>query len=63
MAINTAFEPDNIAESPSSAAQTPKNASNDAVNGPNENTSFNLNLDTYFSEEKVQIPDQVSLTI
>ncbi|XP_055326953.1 protein Malvolio-like isoform X3 [Sitodiplosis mosellana] len=60
MAVNTAFEPDYIDETTTSAAQTPKNASNNAVNGrpPNESTSFNLNLDTYFSDEKIRIPDQ-----
>lgn len=64
MAVNTAFEPDNINETPSSATQTPKNASNDAVNGqtPNESTAFNIHLDTYFSDEKIHIPDKVSGT-
>lgn len=64
MAVNTAFEPDNMDETPSSAAHTPKNASNNAVNGrtatATESTSFNLNLDTYFSDEKIRIPDRVS---
>lgn len=64
MAINSAFEPDNADGTPSSAAHTPKNASNDAVNErtPNEGTSFNLNLDTYFSDEKIRIPDKVRCT-
>lgn len=62
MAINSGYEPDNNDETPSST-QTPKNASTDSVNRqtPNESTSFNLNLETYFSDEKIQIPDKVNI--
>lgn len=60
MAINAAFEPDNGEETSASSIPTSKNTSNDVHNKrtPNENTA--LNLDTYFADEKIIIPDRVS---
>lgn len=63
MAINTAFEPDNNDEIPASTIPTQKTESTN-TNGhtPNENTSFNVHLDTYFSDERIRIPDQVNIS-
>lgn len=58
MAINSGFEPDN-----GDATQPTENKNTSNQQQPNENTSFGLNLDTYFSDEKIPIPDRVSNSI
>lgn len=62
MAANNAFEPDSIDET---ATVPVKRASNNTPPNqlpPNETTSLNVQVDTYFSDEKVQIPDNVMFT-
>lgn len=59
MAANAAFEPD---DSNQTQSTNDKNASN-SHKSPNENTVINGHLDTYFSDEKIRIPDKVSSSI
>lgn len=59
MAVNSAFEPD---DSNPTQLTNDKNASN-SQQSPNEHTVINGNLDTYFSNEKIQIPDKVSSSL
>lgn len=59
MAVNNAFVPDNNDVRPTASAPR-KNETNNG-DAPNENTTFNLHLDTYFSDEKIHIPEQVSV--
>lgn len=58
MSSNSAYEPDKNDDRPSA----PQNATANTQNGrtPNENTSLNLHLDTYFSEARIPIPEKVS---
>lgn len=58
MAINSGFEGENGDVTQSTQSTDNKNTTNRPA--PNENTSFNVALDTYFSDEKIRIPDQVS---
>lgn len=63
MASNNAFETESIDETTTAErVLAPKPTSNETENNasPNETTSFNVNLDTYFSDEKIPIPDRVS---
>lgn len=63
MAANIAYETESVDDvSVTGRALAPKQASNETENhvSPNETTSFNLHLDTYFSDEKIPIPDKVS---
>lgn len=53
MATNEGFEPD--AANQSRGAKANRNG----PSAPNESTSFSTNLDTYFSDEKIPIPDRV----
>jgi len=59
MPVNNAYQSDNNDDRPSEAISAQRNTTTNAQNGrtPNENTSLNMHLDTYFSEAKVQIPD------
>ena len=61
MAANNAYETESV-DDVSGKVLTPKRTSNETENhaSPNETTSFNVQLDTYFSDEKVPIPDRVS---
>lgn len=60
MASNNAYETESVDDvSGSGRVLAPKRTTNEVVT-PNETTSFNVHLDTYFSDEKVPIPDQVS---
>lgn len=61
MAINSGFEPD-ANDADENRTQAPKTATS-TNNNANENTAFNVNLDTYFSEEKIRIPDRVIVSI
>lgn len=56
MAVNSAFEPD---DSNPTQSKNDKNASI-SQQSTNEHTVINGNLDTYFSDEKIRIPDKVS---
>lgn len=60
MAVNNAFESDS-SEVRRTQAAPGKNETDDRQ-APNEHTSINAEIDTYFSEEKVHIPEQVSST-
>lgn len=62
MAINNAFEPDNNDERSTGTVDAKAEPIEQSGNRrtPNENTSFNVHLDTYFSDEKILIPEQVS---
>lgn len=64
MAINRTFESDNNDESLASS-QMPIDDSFGSANQEtlNGSTSFNSNLDTYFSDEKIPIPDKVNSKI
>lgn len=59
MSSNSAYEPDNGHDRPSAG---PKNTTANSQNGrtPNENTSLNVHLDTYFADERIPIPERVS---
>lgn len=60
MASNNAYETESVDDvTGSGRVLAPKRTSNEAA-APNETTSFNVHLDTYFSDEKVPIPDRVS---
>lgn len=64
MAANNAFETESIDDATAAGrVLAPKHESNETENPvtPNETTSFNVQLDTYFSDEKVPIPDKVSV--
>lgn len=58
MSSNIAYEPDNNDDRPSAQQNATANAQNGRT--PNENTSLNLHLDTYFSEARIPIPEKVS---
>lgn len=61
MASNNAFETENADDTIATERALKNRTSNDSPNSaPNESTSFNVQLDTYFSDEKIPIPDQVS---
>lgn len=59
MSSNSAYEPDNGHDRPSAGQ---KNTTANSQNGrtPNENTSLNVHLDTYFADERIPIPERVS---
>lgn len=59
MSSNSAYEPDDGHDRPSAG---PKNTTANSQNGrtPNENTSLNVHLDTYFADERIPIPERVS---
>lgn len=59
MAINSALEPDDYNRTQSTSD---KNASN-SQHTSNETTIINGNVDTYFSDEKIPIPDKVSSSL
>lgn len=64
MALNNAFESEGVDDTTAAERNlTPKRTTNETENhaSPNESTSFNVHLDTYFSDEKVPIPDKVSI--
>lgn len=66
MASNNAFETESVDDTTAAGSVlTRKRISNESQNNaaPNEATSFNVHLDTYFSDEKVPIPDQVSMQL
>lgn len=55
MTINDAFEPDVRHSEDISTERTSHNNRGNT----NENTSFNSNVDTYFSDERITIPERV----
>lgn len=62
MASNSAYETESVDDvTGSGRVLAPKRSSNENNAAPNETTSFNVHLDTYFSDEKVPIPDEVSI--
>lgn len=66
MAANNAYETESVDDvSAAGRVLAPKRAANETENhaSPNEATSFNVHLDTYFSDEKVPIPDRVSTSM
>lgn len=63
MASNIAYETESVDDvSATGRALAPKRAPNETENhgSSHEATSLNVHLDTYFSDEKVPIPDRVS---
>lgn len=55
MSINSGFEPDD-----SNPTQSTNNQNvSKSQQSPNEHTVINGNLDTYFSDAKIRIPDKV----
>lgn len=58
MAINSGFEPDqnDVSQPAQQIGQKSSTTPHSSNQPPNENTS--LHLDTYFSDEKIQIPDK-----
>lgn len=64
MATNKAFEPDGNEETTKGIVLTSRRALPDleSYRVPNENTAINNNnvqLDTYFADERIHIPDRV----
>lgn len=62
MATNKGFEPDINEETSKGIVLTSRRPLTDLENcrAPNENTAINNNeLDTYFADEKIHIPDRV----
>lgn len=62
MATNKAFEPDSNEETSKGIVLTSRRAPIDLENfrAPNENTAINNEqLDTYFADERINIPDRV----
>lgn len=65
MAKNLAFDSDGDSSRDRSTAYAPNTATVTSVNdrpAANENTSLNANLDTYFSEEKIIVPEDINVS-
>lgn len=58
MSANKAYEHDNSDDRPTATTNGQRNTQNGRR--PDENTSLNMNLDTYFADERIPIPERVS---
>lgn len=56
MPINSAFDPDKTIDM---STESSRRKGEMSQNGTNGNGSHNIQLDTYFAEEKVAIPERV----